>query len=383
VATVCVFPAFVCGALAVQLRRELQFSAAGVGLAVAAFFAAASLSSVWLGRTAERLGPGTSLRLSAAWSAAAQLAIAVAARSFATLLALLAVTGAANALAQPAANLLIARALPVSRQGLAFAVKQSAVPFATLLAGLAVPAIALTIGWRWAFVASAAVAGASAWLVPPVHRTAATAGSNGAEAEEPARDAPLATMLLLATGIALGAASAGTLGAFLVSAVVDAGVGEAQAGLLLSGGSAVGIGSRLVAGVRADRRAGGHLRVSAFMLLGGAVAYLVFAVGRPVTYLLATPLAFGAGWAWPGLFNLAIVRANPNAPGAATGITQTGTYAGVVAGPLLFGVVAERWSYGVAWLVAAVAALAAAAAMTAGRASLRRSRDVALPPVPA
>jgi MFS family permease len=340
---------------------------------------------VWLGRTAERLGPVRALRVSAVWSGVAQLVIAVAARSFATLVALLAVTGAANALAQPAANLLIARALPVGRQGLAFAVKQSAVPFATLLAGLAVPAIALTVGWRWAFVVSSVVAAASALIVPSAPRAAAprdAAGLAGTPVERTS-DAPLATMVLLATGIALGAASAGTLGAFLVSAVVDAGVGEGQAGLLLTGGSAFGIAARLVAGVRADRRGGGHLRVSAFMLLGGAVAYLVFAIDRPVTYLLATPLAFGSGWAWPGLFNLAIVRANPNAPGAATGITQTGTYAGVVAGPLLFGVVAERSSYGTAWFVAATAALAAAVAMTAGRASLRRSREVALPPLPA
>ena len=57
---------------------------------------------------------------------------------------------------------------------------------------------------------------------------------------------------------------------------------------------------------------------------------------------MAGPLAFATGWAWPGLFNLAVVRVNPSAPGAATGITQTGTYLGAVVGPVLFGVVAEH-----------------------------------------
>ena len=69
--------------------------------------------------------------------------------------------------------------------------------------------------------------------------------------------------------------------------------------------------------------------------------------------LAGVPLAFGAGWAWPGLFNLAVVLANPASPGAATGITQTGTYMGAVLGPLLFGFLAEHLSFGWSWVVAA------------------------------
>ena len=90
-------------------------------------------------------------------------------------------------------------------------------------------------------------------------------------------------------------------------------------------------------------------------------------------------LAFGAGWAWPGLFNLAIVLANPASPAAATGVTQTGTYLGAVAGPLLFGFVAEHLSYGWSWTLAAVMSWMAAAAVWAGRGMLRRSRLTAAP----
>jgi MFS family permease len=383
--TTCVFPAFLVGAMAVQVRADLGIGESGTGLSVAAFFVTAALSSALLGGIAEGIGPARALRAAAIVSGAGQLAVAALVRSLPLLLALLAVSGTANALAQPAANVLIARHVPLRRQGIAFAVKQSAIPISTMLAGLAVPAIALTVGWRWAFVVGgslAIVAGVAAPRFPEPRRVrGATRSRRGPD------DAPRASMALLAAGISLGAASAGTLGAFLVSSGVEAGMGESSAGLLLTVGSAIGVTMRLLSGSRADRRGSGHLRVVAMMLLGGAIAYVALAVGSAgsggttstAIHLLATPLAFGAGWAWPGLFNLAIVRVNPTAPGLATGITQTGTYAGAVIGPLAFGVLAEQVSYTAAWSMAAVLATLAAVLMAAGRASLIRHRTSGRP----
>jgi predicted MFS family arabinose efflux permease len=131
---------------------------------------------------------------------------------------------------------------------------------------------------------------------------------------------------------------------------------------------------RLFAGSRADRRTGGHLRVVSLMLVAGSVAYVLFA--SQVSWLLvaATPLAFGAGWGWPGLFNLAIVRAHPAAPGTASGITQTGTYLGAVAGPVVFGAVVEAASYRAGWLLAAAFALAGAGTIAIGRSMMRSQR---------
>ena len=64
--------------------------------------------------------------------------------------------------------------------------------------------------------------------------------------------------------------------------------------------------------------------------------------------------------------------ANPASPGAATGVTQTGTYLGVVLGPLLFGVVAEHLSFAWSWWLVAVTSWLAAGAIWIGRAMLRR-----------
>jgi predicted MFS family arabinose efflux permease len=305
------------------------------------------------------------------------LGVAVAARNFAALLFWLAIGGVANALAQPAANLFIARTVRDSRLGIAFAIKQSGVPVATLLGGLAVPGIALTVGWRWAFVAAALLPMAGGLALPRVGRDRqadeSPAPSPPAPAPPPRKPPSLRPLIVLGAGIGFGAAAAGTLGAFLVNAAVAAGIAEGSSGLLVSAGSAVGIAVRLLAGSRADRRTGGHLRVVSLMLVAGAASYGLFATGRPALLILATPLAFGAGWGWPGLFNLAIVRAHPSAPGAASGVTQTGTYLGAVIGPVAFGAVVEVASYRAAWALAAAFALAGAATITAGRSLLRRA----------
>jgi predicted MFS family arabinose efflux permease len=172
----------------------------------------------------------------------------------------------------------------------------------------------------------------------------------------------------------LGAATAGAGAAFLVSGSVAAGMDDGLAGLLLTAGSALAIGHRLRAGRQADRRGGGTLRTVAAMLAVGTVGSCLFALTSQGGYLLGTPLAFGFGWAWPGLFNLAVVRSNPNAPGAATGITQTGTYLGALAGPLAMGALVDGSGYRVAWSVVAVTCLAASATILLGRRRLRAHR---------
>jgi MFS family permease len=378
--------------MAVQVRADLRFSETGVGLAVAAFFLTASLLSAPMGRWAERVGGAHALRVAALWAAVGQLLIATAARSFVWLVALMAFAGCANAVGQPSANLVIARAVPVNRQGIGFAVKQSAIPFSTFLGGLAVPAVALTVGWRWAFVAGAVVAVLSSLaLATPAgahphgrRNRRSRPGSipadpavaypvEGASSADGGR-LPLRIMAVLAFGAALGAGAAGSLGAFLVSSGVEAGLSEASAGLALTAGSAFGIICRLGAGLLADRRSGGHLRWVASMLGLGAFGYLLFATGRPGFFLAGLPLAFGAGWAWPGLFNLAVVLANPASPAAATGVTQTGTYLGVVFGPLLFGLCAEHLSFAWSWWLVACSSWMGAAAIWAGRRMLRRAR---------
>ena len=189
------------------------------------------------------------------------------------------------------------------------------------------------------------------------------------------RSGELGTLVVLACAMALGSSAATSLGAFIVPAFVAAGFGPGTAGLLAAVGSVAGLAARLVAGVRADRRGGRHLRAVAMMLASGSIGYLGLALGSRAVDVVAVVVAFGAAWGWPGLFNLAIVRTHDHAPGWATGVTQTGAYAGGVLGPFVFGVIVGHMSYGAAWLVDAGLALAAVSGMLLGRRLLRSSRD--------
>ncbi|RIV36156.1 MFS transporter [Micromonospora radicis] len=352
----CVLPVFLVGGLAVQMREDLAFSPAGLGLVVAVYFGVGALASVPSGALVERCGAAVVARLGLLVSAGCLLAVAAFARSYPVLVGLLAVAGTANALGQLSSNVLLARSVPARRQGLSFGIKQAAIPVSTLLAGAAVPTIALTVGWRWAFVVAAGAALAALPAVPaqspqPAHR--------------PARRAGRGTLALVIVGIAatLAAGAANALGTFVVDASVDRGLEPALAGLILTLGSAACVTARVGFGWLADRRAGGHVAVIAAMLVVGAVGLALLAVTGPGPLVVGVLLGFGLGWSWPGLMNFAVVRLHPQAPAAATSITQTGVYAGGCLGPLALGPLAAAAGYPVMWLAAAGAMLAAAALM--------------------
>src|ERR687893_242976 len=369
VATVGVLPAFLTGGLAVQIRSEMDFGSAALGLAVAVFFVTASLASVVMGRVVEKIGAHRSMRVSATGSAAALLGVALFARSWAGLVACLVLGGLANAVAHPATHPSLAGKVPATRQGFSFGIKQAAIPAATLLAGLAVPIIAVTFGWRWAFAGGAALSLLLSCIVP-----AETLGGVRKIKEARAGDVPTAPLVLLALGIGLGSAAATPLGAFIVESSVAAGLRVETAGLMLALGSAVGIVVRVTFGRLADGMGGGSLRLVAAMLGVGVVGFALLANGSGGLIVPGTLLAFGAGWGWPGLFNFAVVKTNPTAPAADTGITQTGASGGAALGPLVFGVVVEAASYEAAWLFCGAIALVALVAILAGRTMILRDR---------
>jgi MFS family permease len=362
VATAGVLPAFLTGGLAVQVRDEMGFGSAALGLAVALFFVWASSASVIMGRLVERIGSHRGMRLAAFGSAASLVCVALLAGSWWGLVACLALGGLSNAVAHPATHLSLAREVPPGRQGYSFGIKQAAIPSATLLAGLAVPGLALTFGWRWAFAGGALLALCVALLVPKER-----AGGVRRVAEARASDAPTGPLVLLALGIGLGSAAATPLGAFAVESSVATGLGVGAAGLLLASGSAASIVVRVLFGWLADGMGGGRLLLVGGMLGVGVAGFVMLATGSSALVVPGVLLAFAAGWGWPGLFNFAVVKTNPGAPAAATGVTQTGASGGAAAGPILFGLVVEAAGYGTAWLVSGGLALLALLTILLGR----------------
>jgi MFS family permease len=362
--TVGTLPVFLVGGMAVQIRAELGLPMSLLGLAGSIFFATSALVARPLAAVTERIGPTAALRLATMGSAGCLAALA-AAPSTLWLLVGLAGAGIPTAMSQPAANELLMARIAARRRGFAFAVKQSAIPVSTLLAGLAVASIALTIGWRWAFLFAGVLGLLTVPAVPRIRwsRSSRVAPDNSAGSG--------LILLALAAGTGLGAAAANAMGTFLTVSAVGVGYREATAGLMLSLGSAAGLVMRLAAGALADRMRPDLLRMVAVMLGVGAVGYLLLALGQPVVFLVGMVLGFGAGWAWPGVFNYAVAARFPDRVATATSVTQTGVYLGAGGGPLLFGLVAEHAGVAAAWLASGVLAALATVTVIVARARSR------------
>lgn len=352
--TVGALPAFLLGAVAVQVRRDLGFEVAGLGAAVSIFFAVAALASPPLGRLGDRLGGRKAMQAGALIAATALASIALLARSWPTLMACMVLGGLGNGMAQPAVNLFLARRIEPDRQGLVFGIKQAAIPAAIVLSGVSVPAIALTLGWRYAFLIGAVLAVCIALAVP----REALARERWVD---PGPDEGLSVRTLVSLGAAgaLAAISGNALGAFHTASSVDGGLDEGLAGLLLAVGSAASLATRVAAGWLADRHGWDGFRQVTILLVCGAGGFGLLAAGTPLALVGGTLLAFAAGWGWPGLFNFAVVARNRRAVAAATGITQGGIYVGAAVGPVAFGLIASALSFEAAWIMTAVLALLA------------------------
>jgi MFS family permease len=358
---------FLVGALAVEMSPSLHLSLGSLGASISVYYLAAAGGSVPAGRLAEKLGGTRTMQAAAAAAAVALLLLALLATSFATLVVFMAMAGLVSSCMQPATNRFLIRRIPHSRQGLAFGIKQSSVPFATFLGGLAVPAIGLTVGWRWAFIIAAGVAAMAAAAIPK-RRTAPPASSSASAAGERGELLPLG---VLAVGFGLGVFATTGLSAFLVVSAVAAGIGKATAGLVAALAGGASMAARVAAGMQADRRGHSHLIIVALMLAVGVLGYVALAVGSATrisaVFVVGAVVAYAAGWGWNGLFNFAVARSHASAPARATGVTQTGGRLAGVLGPLAFGLIVTRSSYAVAWLVAAGFALVGALTVLVGR----------------
>ena len=350
-----VLPGFLIGALSVQVSAEMDVSEAVYGWGLSSFFGAAMVGSILLGRLSQRIGALNQMTLALGLSIVVQLALAATAQSFGAIIGFLVVAGLANAANQTSINLALGQAA-LPRLGLAVSIKQSGLPTATLLAGFAVPSLALTVGWRWAYVASAAFTLVSLAVVRSAVRSSTPA--RGA-----APSTPVSSSRDLLWGAAVGAFlafSAGSLNAWGVGSGVDAGLGEGLAGLFLSVGAATGITLRIIGGWISDTMRAAPFRVGGISALLGSVGMGILAVRSPGTHIAAMLVAFGAGWIWPVFTNFGVVRANPQAAGAATGVTQMGVYVGVFVGPLLTGWIIEYSGYRMMWLVVAASSVVGA-----------------------
>ncbi|MEX2655245.1 MAG: MFS transporter [Acidimicrobiia bacterium] len=351
---------FLVGASFFQIGPEFGVGPLGLGLLTASFFLTAAVTSAPLGRWVQRIGWQRAMVLNLRMTAAVLGAVPFLARDPVSLGVLLVAAASIYGASNPAANQALADHTDPARQATIFGAKHAGIPASTLLAGLAVPLVVETHGWRWAFGVAAVLALLVSFLVPSGTLAEPASRHSQAPAEGITRTRDL---VYLAVGSSFATWGAIALGTYLVSATVDLGFSASAAGLLQFVGSAVSILARVTAGVITDRT-GGRGFGGIVLLAGiGAVAFFALALVDGPAFFVIVVVAFATGWGWPGLMTYTVVRANRASAASASAITQAGVFVGAGSVPIVLGAVIERWSFGAAWMTAAVGLVIAAVAV--------------------
>lgn len=362
-------PVFLVGSLAVYIAEDLGFSVVELGSVASVFFGSAAVASVIGGRLTVRHGHKLGMYAGVGATAIAVFGVGLFAQTSAQIAVLMIFAGAGNGLTQPAVNFLLARRVAPDRQGFAFGVKQSAIPASTLFAGLSIPLLATTFGWRVPFVVLL-VLSALALLLTPRRSTVIPGAVQASKAREVR---PGATLYLLGFGGVLGSAAANSLGAFLVLSLISGGIAASSAGVIAAASSAASVIMRLILGKVSDRFQFANLYFVAGMQAIGGIAFIglgfVAGLGPLATVSI---VAFGIGWGWPGLFLFNVIRRFPLIPGRASGVIQSSAFVGGIVGPFTFGAIAQAGGFTPALIAAGCASLTAGVAVVGGQLLLRR-----------
>lgn len=365
------FVLYAIGALGPFIIDDLGISRSQLGLLTAVTFGSATVLSLYAGQIADLMGGRRAFVLLLVL-VAADFTLLTATRTYGLLLGALVLGGAAQSLANPSTNKLIATHVPAERRAIAVGVKQSGVPLAAFTAGLTLPALAQAISWRaaLALVVPIAVAAALAALLLPrdPQRPEARALTLPAPPNVPTR-------WLMAFSLCIGCGLAALNTYLPLYAHQRLSMGEQTAGALIAAIGVSGIASRLLWSRLSDRM---DVPVSLLVL---AVASVVFGA--------LIPASTGPNWLiWIGAVGLGGSAAAANAvsmvavtkgsgfgrTGHASALVSMGFFAGFVIGPVAFGLLTDTTGgFGAGWTLVVAVFAAAGLCAWGGRRAIRAS----------
>ena len=275
--------------------------------------------------------------------------------------------------ATPASSMILARAAPAHLLALTFSIKQTGVPLGTAIAGAAVPALVLTLGWQGAALAIGAACAVCAVALTPIRARYDAARDRTAPVSLRSAFAPVALVVrdrklleLSLVSFVYGGMQI-TLIAYLVTFLVESfALSLVVAGMVMAASQFTSVAARIVWGAVADRL-GARRQILGLLGLGmGAAAMSALAAGPqwPLWLLFAFAMTFGAtAVGWNGVFLAEIASLAPRERiGDATGGSAFFTFLGVVVTPPLFHMVLVLTSsYGVTYALFGLPALAAGA----------------------
>lgn len=365
--------------LAPVLAADLGITPKWIGVFVGLVYAGAMLSSLACGGFIARFGAIRVSQVCVLLCAAGTATVALLpATAVGLLVAAAFVIGIGYGPITPASSAVLVHTTPPTQMALTFSIKQTGVPAGMALGGAVLPALALGLGWRGALLAVAALGALVALAAQPIRHTldahrerARTVSLRGVV--EPLRlvltTRSLREMSLV--GLAFAAVQV-CLTSFLVSFLHDALEWTLIAsGLALTCATVGAVIGRIAWGVVADRLLSPVRTLVLIGLLASASGLLLAAATAAWPAWLILPLAaiyggMAIGWNGVQLAELAR-RAPPGMTGAVTGASGFVTFAGVVAGPVVFAALAGAFaSYRVGFLLAAAVSGVAAAGLLIG-----------------
>jgi MFS family permease len=353
-------PQYALGVLAPVLTVDLSVGEAALGVVAALMYLFASAIARAAGGHLDVVGGRAAFGLLFSTAIGSMLLLS-ASRSLWWLGAAGAMSGVAMGINNPITNRLIAVFVAPSRRGLTIGVKQTGVKVAQLAAGVAIPWLAVVVGWRQgvALLAAAATGGLLVALaVVPPGRTARAGRAVGTPSDVVHQ---LRWLRRFAAFMAIGMSAITTY--LPLYAVQRVGTTLTEAGLIVSTFALTATAARLfwaaVAGRLADPTA-------ALLLLsgGGALGLAILAMAASMgswALWVGAPVTGATAGSWNVVAQLTVVREVDVARAAAgTGVVQSAFLFGLAAGAPIFGVIVETMdSFTAAWGLAVLLALVA------------------------
>jgi predicted MFS family arabinose efflux permease len=333
-------------AIASLIREDLGLTLAQAGSFVSAYYIGPVATSLFAGLLADRWGNARTLVLGQAVIALGLLAVS-AAPTYGVFVVLMVAAGVGYGLLNPASTTAAMSWFPVHQRATVVGIKQVGLPFGGMLGAVALPPLALVVGWRWAVAASAgalalcALACALVFRDPPaeVAERRAGRGAGSLRAVLTSRD-----LWLVALSTGVFAAMQTVWMAFLtlyLQGVVGLSLLAASRYLALAQGG--GMLGRVVFGLLSDRVFGGRRRAPLAIagctsaLCSVAIAFTGPGVSTPWLAVLALVFGF-AGIGWNGVQHTLMAElAGPGAAATAIGLGLAIASAGVMVGPPVFG----------------------------------------------
>ena len=333
-------------AIASLIRTDLDLTLAQAGSFLSAYYIGPIMMSLFAGMLADRWGTAKTLVLGQAIIAAGLLAVSFAG-TYGLFITLMAVAGVGYGALNPASTTAAMSWFPPRQRATVVGLKQVGLPFGGMLGAALVPAVALTLGWRSAIIASALLIAACAVLCAVVYRDPPGAPLPRRQPGERGSIAAVLTnrdLWLVAASTLVFAGMQTVWMAFLtlyLQGVVGLTLLGASRYLAIAQGG--GVLGRVAFGVLSDRVFGGRRRLPlAIAGCGSALCSIALASTGPGTgaaWLAPLALVFGVvGIGWNGVQHTLMAElAGPRTAGTAVGLGLAIASIGVMLGPPIFG----------------------------------------------